>query len=166
MYDEILYPTGGSSTAHAALYHARNRAERHDATVHVLYVVDMEHAGVGLVGDIDLGDTPGMIGAPAGSELGTVGTRGDASIDDLKSEAAEVVEHVADGFGGVETRTAVRSGTAYEAILKYADEAGIDMVVTSTHGRSGIDRYVIGSVTEKVVRFADVPVLTVRADDD
>lgn len=40
------------------------------------------------------------------------------------------------------------------------------MVVTSTHGRSGIDRYVIGSVTEKVVRFADVLVLTVRADDD
>jgi len=99
MYDEILYPTDGSSTAHAALDRARNRAERHDATVHVLYVVDMEHAGVGLAGDIDLGDTPGMVGAPAGSEPGTVGTRGDASIDDLKSEAAEIVEHVADGFG-------------------------------------------------------------------
>jgi nucleotide-binding universal stress UspA family protein len=59
MYDEILYPTDGSSTAQAALDHARNRAERHDATVHVLYVVDMEHAGVGLAGDVDLVIHPG-----------------------------------------------------------------------------------------------------------
>jgi nucleotide-binding universal stress UspA family protein len=38
------------------------------------------------------------------------------------------------------------------------------MIVMSTYGRSGVDRYVIGSVTEKVVRFSDVPVLTGRAD--
>ncbi len=165
MYDAILYPTDGSSTAQVALDHARNQAERHDATVHILYVVDIEHAGIGLAGDIDMGDAPGMVGTPTGDEPGMIGTRGDVDIEDLESEAAEIVDQVAAQFEDVETRTAVRVGSPYETILEYVDDVGVDMIVMSTHGRSGIDRYVIGSVAEKVVRFADVPVLTVRATD-
>jgi nucleotide-binding universal stress UspA family protein len=164
MYDAILYPTDGSSTAEAALEHARNQAERHGAAVHVLYVVDVGQAGVGLAGDLDLGGTSGMVGAPGGDGPGMIGTRGSVDIEDLESEAADIVENVADRFGDVDTRTAVRAGSAYETILEYVDDAGVDMIVMSTYGRSGVDRYVIGSVTETVVRFSDVPVLTGRAD--
>ena len=42
----------------------------------------------------------------------------------------------------------------------------IDLVVMGTHGRNGLDKYLLGSVTERVVRSADVPVLTVRVDGD
>ena len=93
-----------------------------------------------------------------------IGTRGSVDIEDLESEAADIVENVADRFGDVDTRTAVRAGFAYETILEYVDDAGVDMIVMSTYGRSGVDRYVTGSVTETVVRFSDVPVLTGRAD--
>jgi len=62
--------------------------------------------------------------------------------------------------------TAVRTGAPYERILDYADQEGADMVVMGTHGRTGVDRYLLGSVTEKVVRTADIPVLTVRAEED
>jgi nucleotide-binding universal stress UspA family protein len=51
-------------------------------------------------------------------------------------------------------------------ILRYADEADADLVVMGTHGRTGVERYLLGSVAEKVVRLSDVPVMTVRADED
>ena len=65
----------------------------------------------------------------------------------------------------VESFERIGEETTAEAV-DYADEAGADLVVMGTHGRTGLDRYLLGSVTEKVVRTADVPVLTVRAPDD
>jgi nucleotide-binding universal stress UspA family protein len=46
-------------------------------------------------------------------------------------------------------------------ILDYAETEDIDLIVMGTHSRTGLDRYLLGSVTEKVVRTADVPVVTV-----
>ncbi|AAV47178.1 universal stress protein [Haloarcula marismortui ATCC 43049] len=57
-------------------------------------------------------------------------------------------------------------GDPYEEIIDYAETAGVDMIVMGTHGRSGLDRFLLGSVTEKVVRTADAPVLTVRLSGD
>lgn len=51
-----------------------------------------------------------------------------------------------------------------EAILNTAQANGVDMIVMSTHGRSGINRWVFGSVAERVVRYADMPVLLVRPE--
>jgi nucleotide-binding universal stress UspA family protein len=56
----------------------------------------------------------------------------------------------------------VAQGAPHQAILDYVDEHDIDLVVMGTHGRTGLDRYLLGSVTEKVVRLSDAPVLTVR----
>ena len=162
MYDKILYPTDGSSIAESAIEHAQNQAKQHDATVHVLYVIDSEHMGLGLASNLDLEGGPGMVGAPTEGAPGMVGSR-PTGRDDLEEEGSKIVTAVANQFEGVETQTAVRFGSPYETILTYVDDAGIDMIVMSTHGRSGMQRYIIGSVTEKIVRFADVPVLTVRA---
>jgi nucleotide-binding universal stress UspA family protein len=57
-------------------------------------------------------------------------------------------------------------GDPYEEIIDYAETEGVDMIVMGTHGRSGLDRFLLGSVTEKVVRTADAPVLTVRLSDE
>lgn len=56
-------------------------------------------------------------------------------------------------------------GNPHEEILEYVSEHDIDMVVMGTHGRTGIDRVVMGSVAERVVRQSPVPVLTVRGKE-
>ncbi|ELY56726.1 stress response protein/ ferredoxin I 3 [Natronococcus amylolyticus DSM 10524] len=74
-------------------------------------------------------------------------------IDDVRdrSEAA-----------GVEVVTATQSGRPHEAIAGYVAEAGIDVVVMGTHGHTGFRRYLLGSVTERTVRFSPVPVVSVK----
>jgi nucleotide-binding universal stress UspA family protein len=64
----------------------------------------------------------------------------------------------------VDIETVLRQGAPHTTILEYADEADVDLIVMGTHGRSGIHRYLLGSVTERVVRTADAPVLTVRME--
>jgi nucleotide-binding universal stress UspA family protein len=166
MYDTILYPTDGSPAAEAAIDHIKNQAQQHDATIHVLYVIDPEHAGAGMGADPASGSDEGMVVTPAGGASGMVSDRsvGDVADDDVEAEALDLVESAAAEFDGIETQAAVCVGTPTDVILKYADEAGADLIAMSTHGRSGLDRYLIGSVAEKVVRFADAPVLTVRAE--
>jgi nucleotide-binding universal stress UspA family protein len=75
---------------------------------------------------------------------------------------AEIIET---HFAGVpQTKTAlVISANAAEGICHYADKEDVDLIVVSTHGRTGLAHLLIGSVAEKVVRHAPCPVLTVRA---
>ncbi|WP_435066389.1 universal stress protein [Halobaculum sp. EA56] len=143
MYDRILVPTDGSPAADAAVEHAVTLADRFDATLHALYVVDST--------------------AYSALEAGT-----DVVADALEEEGREAVSRIAQAADDEELPVieAVVSGTAYRSILEYADEEGIDMIVMGTHGRRGLDRYLLGSVTERVVRSADQPVLTVRHAED
>jgi nucleotide-binding universal stress UspA family protein len=68
-------------------------------------------------------------------------------------------------LGGVSVVPAeVRASTPTLGILDYAQNSGMDLIVMGTHGRTGFDRFLLGSVAEDVVRLADCPVLTVRAD--
>ncbi len=69
---------------------------------------------------------------------------------------------VAENFVGVEAKGQVLIGYAAEEILNRAREEKADLIVMGTHGRKGIDRILFGSVAEKVVKNADMPVLTVR----
>jgi nucleotide-binding universal stress UspA family protein len=143
MYDDILVPTDGSPASDAAIDHAIDIADRYGARLHALYVVD-------------------------GSAYSTLEAGSEVVIDALEAEGEQATDRVADAAAaaGVETTTTVTSGTAYRAIREYADEQAIDMIVMGTHGRKGLDRYLLGSVTERVVRTADVPVLTVRQSGD
>ena len=143
MYDDILVPTDGSPASDAAIDHAIDLADRYGARLHALYVVD-------------------------GSAYSTLEAGSEVVIDALEAEGEQATDRVADAAAaaGVETTTTVTSGTAYRAIREYADEQAIDMIVMGTHGRKGLDRYLLGSVTERVVRTADVPVLTVRQSGD
>lgn len=64
----------------------------------------------------------------------------------------------------VSCRSEVRWGSPAENIVELADNNDCDLIVISTRGATGLSRFVAGSVTEKVVRMADVPVLTVQGD--
>ena len=167
MYDDVLYPTDGSDGAEAALANARDLAETYDATVHVLYVAE-RLTPHGLASDVEVVEGGGMIGDPEGGDGGMMAdrTKDDEIQAAVRKQGTELVESVADRLGGVRTRTEVRGGNPYEVILDYVDEHDVDLVLMGTHGRKGLDRYLLGSVTEKVVRTADVPVLTVRGRDE
>ena len=79
--------------------------------------------------------------------------KGSSPSDDVRDRGAAA---------GVEVVTATRSGRPHEAIAGYTAEAGIDVVVMGTHGRTGLRRYLLGSVTERTVRFSPVPVVSVK----
>jgi len=81
----------------------------------------------------------------------------------------EVQMRAVDFVGGTEhsrdvsIQTRVESGIAYTTIVDIAKHESIDLIVMGTHGRSGLTHFFIGSVAERVVRYADCPVLTIRA---
>jgi nucleotide-binding universal stress UspA family protein len=141
-YDRILLPTDGSEAATAALEHGLAIAERFDATVHALSVVDLD----ALAG-----------AAEAGSAIPAV-------IEGFEEDCERAVEDVADRCAerDLDVVTAVVEGSPSRAIREYVKEEEIDLVAMGTHGRTGLERYLIGSVTERLVRTCDAPVLTVR----
>lgn len=143
MYEEILVPTDGSPAADAAIEHAVDLADQYDARLHALYVVD----------------GASYSSLEAGSEI---------VIEALEAEGEEATERVAKAAeeAGVEAVTTVTTGTAYRTIREYVEENDIDLTVMGTHGRQGLDRYLLGSVTERVVRTSEVPVLTVRQESE
>ena len=143
MYDRILVPTDGSASAENAFDHALDLARTYDAELHVLYAVDVP---------------PGAIDAGASMLQSNLETEG--------TEAVELLADRAEREGFENVTTAVEPGRVHEVILNYAEEEDVDLVVMGTHGRTGLDRYLLGSVTEKVVRLSDVPVLTVRAPEE
>lgn len=62
---------------------------------------------------------------------------------------------------GIDAQTIVIHGKAADVILDYAKENGVDLIVMSTHGRSGVSRWVLGSVADRVVRHSIAAVLTI-----
>ena len=80
-----------------------------------------------------------------------------------ETEAAEELRAVAGQAGGPgEVVCSVRSGAPASEICRYAREAGIDMILLTTHGRTGLRRMLAGGTAERVVRRSGVPVLTIR----
>ena len=171
MYDNILYPTDGSKGAAVVLDHARDLAETYDATLHVLFVVDAEKSETGMVvrrgegGDWKTGmvkrDEP-----TAGK--GHMSRHEEDMRESIEARGQQLVEEVASWLSeqGIETVTAVRHGEPAEVITEYGDENDIDLIMMGTHGRRGLRRRLIGSVTEKVVRLSEQPVMTVRLGED
>jgi len=87
----------------------------------------------------------------------------DHVIDDVVASAEEsMTAFTAAQFTGLAVRGLVRAGYPAEEILRAAAENHADLIVMGTHGRTGFDRMLFGSVAEKVVTAADCPVLTVK----
>jgi universal stress protein A len=74
-----------------------------------------------------------------------------------------VADKITDASANLKIRKLVDAGEAYGAILDCADNEQVDLIVMSSHGRSGLSRMLIGSVTDKILRGASCPVLVVPA---
>lgn len=140
----ILYPTDFSEFSLHALAYARSFAESYDAELHVLHVVDEASLYWMAMGPNSL-----PIG-PCTEELIQVAQK---EMSDFLDEHLAENKHV---------KTEVVLGRPFSEIIRYARESNIELIVLCTHGRSGLQHALLGSVTEKVVRKAPCPVLTVR----
>ncbi|TYT60888.1 universal stress protein [Natrialba swarupiae] len=144
MYDDVLVPTDGSDTIAETLTHGLPIAVANDATVHALYVVDSRITAAG-------------------------GEENSPSIErSLEADGRDAVTAVDEraSAAGLETVTEVRKGTPAKTILEYADEQDIDLVVIGTKGKSPREKVTsLGSVSERVVDNASIPVFVVRDPD-
>ncbi len=141
MFETVVIATDGSESVRRAVAVAADLAERFGATVHALSVVDTDE----------------VEGSP------------ESVRDDLRAALAESAEEAAgeiDEWVDGEVVTAVREGRPAAEITGYARAKDADVVAMGTRGRHGENRFLIGSVAERVVRTCPAPVLTVRQLDD
>lgn len=151
MYKRILIPTDGSAEARKAAKHGVGLAEAFDATVHTLYVIDL----------------PGSPRTPYIME------NEDKLREEYREFGRKVTGEVCEmaGEADVDCVTAIKYGSPYKQISRYAENNDMDCIVLGFHGRADIPDYLLGTTAERVVRTADVPVITVRrsrfeAEDD
>jgi nucleotide-binding universal stress UspA family protein len=140
----ILVATDFGESSEAALTYGRDLARGFDAALHVLHVVQNVSVVFGAEGYMSV-------------------------LPDLQRDVEDAARTRLEGLLSEEDRTALNvtpvirtSGAAASAIVEYADEAKIDLIITGTHGRGAVAHVLMGSVAERVVRTARCPVLTVR----
>ncbi|ELY53191.1 universal stress protein [Natronolimnohabitans innermongolicus] len=138
MFDTVVVATDGSESVKRAVDVALDLADRFDAEVHALSVVDAS--------EVDA--SPQQLR----DELRT-------ALETTADAALATVEERADGADVI---TAVREGRPAVELCEYAREVDADLIATGTRGRHGENRLLLGSVAERVVRTSPVPVLTVR----
>lgn len=142
MFKRILVPTDGSRGVEKAVNCATAIALAFDAKVYLLFVAE----------------PPALL-----FEYANIAEK--SIIEAMHQEGQRVLERTAAVIresGVEEVETVLKTGTPAKAILDFVDEAKIDLIVMGTHGRRGLDRVLLGSVTEEVVRLSRVPVMTVR----
>ena len=137
MFETIVVATDGSGSARRAVDVALDLAERFDAAVHCVYVVD----------ESEVDSSPERLREEMQSAL-----------EERGQEAVGAVRAAADR----EVRTEIETGRPASVIDEYARGVDADMVAMGTRGRHGENRFLVGSVAEQVVRTCPVPVLTVR----
>ncbi len=144
----ILVPTDFSDQANNALDLAVQIAKRCNAKIHVVNVIEG-------IRDFSF-DTMGEGSSAMGEEAFII----KKLIEQVKQRLAELTSK--EDFNGVSIETEVEMGSAYESISKVIARHDADLLVMGTRGMSGLDEVLIGSNTEKVVRYAKCPVITVK----
>jgi nucleotide-binding universal stress UspA family protein len=140
----ILVPTDFSKHSHNALNYASAFAEKFGAELFLLHVVQ----------DLALFIPEAVSVAPPAVP----------PIEQMTAAVREELDRLVrdNDLGRLTVHCDVREGTPFYEIIQYAKEANIDLIIMGTHGRSGLAHVLLGSVSERVVRKAPCPVLTVR----
>ncbi|RME09516.1 MAG: universal stress protein [Ardenticatenia bacterium] len=143
----LLVPLDGSELSERALTYARILARLYKAEIHLLHVLSLPISGL------------------AGLEAGPVEAAYWASI---REEGERYLERISAQLReeGFTVQTALRTEPIADAILQYEEEAAIDLVVMTTHARSGLTRAILGSVTDRVVRGGKAPVLVLNPETE
>ncbi|MDX2004527.1 MAG: universal stress protein [Meiothermus sp.] len=143
MYKTILMPTDGSECSQKAIQQGLEVAKNLGATVRFVYALENPTSAMWI--------SPESL--PYGMEL----------LEDLKKVGQQAVDKAVQmaAEAGVGAEARLVEGRPVDVILEAAKDA--DLIVMGTHGRSGLDRFMLGSVTESVLHKASKPVLVMRS---
>lgn len=151
MYKKILVPLDGSPLSELALPHAEALAERFGSELVLLRVYQPASWTHEIYGDAPDSVEPHPQDFPA----------------EIRHKIEQYLAHLQDKLlPSVKDRTRIETqlaGVAPDAIVDFAEQEQVDLIVMSTHGRSGLSRWVYGSVAAKVLQAAPCPVFLVRA---
>ena len=144
-FTRILAPSDFSSHSHEALRYACGLAERFGAELHVIHVLS----------EI----------VPTGPDPLLMPVMPPQFYEEDEKRAAETLKDQIKPDWGTpgSVKTAVCWGAPAEAIVDYAAENQVDLLVIATHGRTGLSHVLLGSVAERIVREAPCPVLSIRS---
>lgn len=144
MYQKLLIPLDGSALSESALPHALALARGCNIPqIWLLHAVE-------------------LIPITEGTTEAVLRIQEQRKIEGQAYLAKKAQELSQQGF---QVQTYLEEGPPAEVLARFAEKTGIDLIVMATHGRSGIGRWVFGSVAEKVLRAAKVPVLLVRTKE-
>ena len=144
MFKHILVPVDGSSTARQAIDKAVGIAEAFKSAVTLIYVID-PYAFTGVGTDFSYGQAEYLSAAAAEAD-----------------EAIKAAKQVCEAHGITANGSVVEGHSVYRAILDTAEALNADLVVMGSHGRRGLEKLVLGSVTAQVLSHAHLSVLVVR----
>ena len=139
MYDYVIVPTDGSEAAGEAAEHGIRQAAAHGAQLVFLAVVELSGTA-----------------APEARDDDAVSERREARREEVTSLVEEAES------AGVEAEGVVETGVPSRVITEQAVTRGADLVVMSTNARSGVGRFLYGSITEQVIRDGETPVLAIQ----
>ncbi|PJF43871.1 MAG: universal stress protein [Phototrophicales bacterium] len=145
MYHKIMVPLDGSDFAEEALPHALKLAEAFNSELYLVQVVL----------------SPAMIAVPYDISYQFSESYRAAALKEAHDYMSHIAERYKEQFPN-RIHTKVIEGSVADSLLEYADFNGIDLIVMATHGRSGISRWVLGSVAERLLRSAKCPIFLVR----
>lgn len=147
MYKQILVPVDGSQTSLAAVRHAVELAKALQSGLFLVHVIDI-YPFLGVGADYAVGQAEYLQAATANANGALNAAQEIASAAGVAFESATVEGHAAE-----------------EGILNTADACDADLIVMGSHGRRGIEKLLLGSVTQRVLQSARVPVTVVRGSE-
>lgn len=146
MYEAILVPLDGSKTAEKVLPYARYLAGKFKVPVELLAVVDVVEIASHMTSEkVHFLDT---------------------IIEDAVQHSTTYLRGVATTIAGTNVRCSVEKGRAEDTIIEKAATDKTMLITMATHGRSGLNRFLLGSIAEKVLRGTVNPLLLIRAGDE
>jgi universal stress protein A len=141
--ERILFPTDFSDCSKSVLPYVLSFAEAHKSSLTLLNVVEFE-------------EMQHLVAGTGASEV----------EGSYLAKRTEALQAMVGPHPEIHIDFVVREGHAFKEILRLADESDIDIIIMATHGRTGFEHILIGSVAEKVVRHSDRPVLIVKPQKD
>lgn len=146
MYSKILIPLDGSKTAEKVLPYARYLAGKFKIPIELLAVIDIAEMAT-------------HISAEKARFLDTM-------VEDGVRSSTTYLRGIATTFGGADVKCSVEKGRAEDTIIEKGEKEAGALITMATHGRSGLNRFLLGSIAEKVLRGSTNPLLLVHATEE
>ncbi|RCV63454.1 Nucleotide-binding universal stress protein, UspA family [Methanophagales archaeon] len=153
MFRKILYPTDFSDCAVKALEYVKKLKEAGAEEVVVVYVIDVRDLATMSTGVAGFGETPVTYDYEV-QEMMIANVK--KKLEELKTEIETV---------GLKVAVKMPEGVPRKEILKTAEEENVSLIVLGSHGKSNVKELLLGSVSEKVIRYFKGPVLVIKRDE-